>query len=207
MKLGRFAAVLAVAAVLAAARADLRPASAGVPNLGTPVSSDREWTVLIYIDADNNLETYGLADVKEIERGLSELTKKPEARKLDAVFMLDRAKGYDDTMGDWTGTRVYRAKPSERDDDISSELLADCGEQNMGDPDVLESFIREGVAKYPARHTALILWDHGGGWIAMLNDEDAPGVSSGSGMDEMTLPELESASRELLRPCRAANST
>ncbi|MDR1137815.1 MAG: hypothetical protein LBK91_05790, partial [Synergistaceae bacterium] len=157
-------------------------AAAAIPGLGNPVERDREWTVLVYMDADNNLESDGLADVLEMERGM------PENANIDVVLMIDRAKGYDDSMGDWTGTRIYHVTRS-AGEAISSELLADCGEQNMGDPAVLESFIKAGAAKYPARHAALVLWDHGGGWIGMLNDDD----DAGDGADEITLAELENA--------------
>ena len=34
---------------------------------------------------------------------------------------------------------------------------------NMGDPSTLSAFLRYGYEEYPAKHYALILWDHGGG--------------------------------------------
>ena len=149
---------------------------------GAPVPSDREWTILVYLDGDNDIERDSITDMKELEKGLA-----PDA-KVDVIVLFDRAKGYDDSFGDWTETRVYHVKPSVRDNDFDSEMIANCGELNMGDPATLEAFIRAGTAKYPAPRTALVMWNHGSGWIAMANDEDAPGTTDGT--DEITLAEF-----------------
>lgn len=37
--------------------------------------------------------------------------------------------------------------------------------QNMSEPDVLASFLDYCFTEYPAKHTAVILWDHGGGSV------------------------------------------
>lgn len=47
---------------------------------------------------------------------------------------------------------------------VNSRLLADLGPTNTGDPGVLESFIRFGALRYPARATALVLLNHGSGF-------------------------------------------
>ncbi len=57
------------------------------------------------------------------------------------------------------------------------------GEVNMADPGTLQAFIAFAVGRYPAAHTVLILWGHGGGWRGLCQD----------GSDLLTLPELRSA--------------
>ncbi|RRD65029.1 hypothetical protein EII26_04950 [Fretibacterium sp. OH1220_COT-178] len=156
--------------------------SRGPWDWGAPVPGDRDWTILVYLDGDNNLEEWALTDLKEMEQGL------PEGGKVEVVVLLDRAKGYSDEMGDWTGTRAYRVKRSTRKDAIGSELIADCGERNMGAPETLEAFVQAAVRKFPARRTALVLWNHGMGWISMASDEDAPGAVDG--VDALTLSGL-----------------
>ena len=47
---------------------------------------------------------------------------------------------------------------------IDGRLVGDIGEVNMGDPNTLTDFVKWGLETFPARHTALVLWDHGGGW-------------------------------------------
>lgn len=162
------------------------PALALEFDLGAPVPSEsREWTLLVYVDADNNLEPYALTDLKEMEQGMG-LVENEAPGKLEVLVLEDRAKGYSNAMGDWTGARVYRVRPSRGKDTIDSELLLDCGELNMGDPAVLEAFIRAGRSKFPAPKTALVMWDHGAGWVNMANDND----NGAGGQDELLLSEL-----------------
>ena len=56
-------------------------------------------------------------------------------------------------------------------------------EVNMADPSTLQAFIAFAIGRYPATHTVLILWGHGGGWRGLCQD----------GYDLLTLPELRSA--------------
>ncbi|MCC8180959.1 MAG: clostripain-related cysteine peptidase [Planctomycetes bacterium] len=62
---------------------------------------------------------------------------------------------------------------------------------NMGSPLTLENFIGEGMRMFPAPRTALVLWNHGGGWTSLLHDENAPGTETGSG--HMTLEDVRVA--------------
>jgi hypothetical protein len=149
---------------------------------GEPVTSEeREWTVIAYFDGDNNLEAFSLRDLKELEEGYT-------GSKVEVIVLLDRSKEFSTAMGDWTGTRAFRLKKSARENEIDSQLLADFGELNLGDPAVLESFVRESLRVFPAKKTALFMWDHGSGWINMANDDDAPGSERAT--DEITLTEF-----------------
>ncbi|HET6896710.1 MAG TPA: clostripain-related cysteine peptidase, partial [Vicinamibacteria bacterium] len=64
----------------------------------------------------------------------------------------------------WRGTRRYYITHGTDPRKISSRLLADLGPTNTGDPGVLESYIRFGALRYPARQTALVLLNHGSGF-------------------------------------------
>ncbi|MBR3017652.1 MAG: hypothetical protein IKH57_11365 [Clostridia bacterium] len=53
------------------------------------------------------------------------------------------------------------------------ELLKDAGRRNMGDADTLSEFLRFGISAAPAKRYILILWDHGGGPVfGVCNDEN-----------------------------------
>jgi hypothetical protein len=133
---------------------------------------NREWTLLVYLDADNNLENSGLDDLKEMERGLPE-------RGVEVIVLIDRAKGYDQRFDDWTGARLYRVRRSTRPDAIGSELLADLGELDMGKRNTLWAFVEGGLRRFPARRHGVVMWNHGGGWAALASDDDAPGANDG----------------------------
>lgn len=163
--------------------------------LGVPVGADaqqtptRDWTIFVYIAADNNLEKFGLLDIDEIEAGL------PEAGNVEVLALIDRAKGYVDWDGDWQGARLYRIKRDQQKDVIASELVQDRGEINTGDPKELAAILGWALKAYPARHTGLVMWNHGNGWSGMAHDELVPGAPDHT-EDLLTLPELAQGVRD-----------
>ncbi|MEE4300969.1 MAG: clostripain-related cysteine peptidase, partial [Pseudomonadales bacterium] len=148
-------------------------------------AAERDWTLLVYLDGDNNLEPFALSDLEEMEAG-------HPGEGVEVLVLVDRAEGFTADWDDWTGARLYRIRP-DRSLGLASELLEDYGEINMGDPAVLEAFVRDGLARFPAERTGLVFWNHGGGWSNLVNDDAAPG--SPSGHDHLTLEELRSATR------------
>jgi hypothetical protein len=155
-----------------------------------------EWTILVYLDGDNNLEGNAIKDVNEMEA-----VDLPE--NVNVIVQLDRNPGYNYSNGNWTDTRRYKIKHDTDTKNIGSERLdADnpLGELNMGDPANLSDFIQWGQKSYPAKKTMLIMWDHGGGW----RSEDATnfGVTKGvcwddsNGNDYLEMREVESAMKD-----------
>src|SRR5262245_61955735 len=59
----------------------------------------REWTILYYLDADNDLEPYMLNDVDEMEVIGS-------TDNINLVAMLDRHPGYEPRDGNWTNNKL-----------------------------------------------------------------------------------------------------
>jgi hypothetical protein len=103
---------------------------------------------------------------------------------------VDRAEGFSDLEGNWTDARIFRISHDKKQG-IRSNVLSTLGEQNLGDPSVLQAFISSGFRTFPARRHALVLWNHGGGWESHVTDDKAPG--SVQGFDKLTLPELNDA--------------
>ncbi|RMG91803.1 MAG: hypothetical protein D6708_07135, partial [Candidatus Dadabacteria bacterium] len=163
------------------------PAAPSPPADGSPAAGGGQtprWAVFVYLDGDNNLEPFALKDLDEMERAL------PADGSVEVWVLVDRAEGYAEAEGNWTGARIYRVRP-DPNEGIRSEVVAEAGELNMGDPATLRRFLGKGLAAVPARHRALILWDHGGGWSAHATDEKAPGAPEET--DHLTLPELREA--------------
>src|SRR5690349_13087120 len=106
-----------------------------------------DWLVMAYLAADNDLEGELLADLAEMER----VGSTPGVVEVLAQV-------------DWHGTRRYYVTRGENPRRIHSRLLADLGPTNTGDPGVLESYIRFGAQRYPAKATALVLMNHGSGF-------------------------------------------
>ncbi len=93
------------------------------------------WTIMIYMDGDNNLEGASLKDMNEIESIAF------DNKGINIIVQIDRAEGFDDSDGDWMGTRRYEAAPDSNPNQIGSTLLEDLGEVNMGNGSVLADFI------------------------------------------------------------------
>lgn len=124
----------------------------------------KQWTVMVYMSADNNLEPDGIHDLNEMESVGS-------TGDLNIVVQFDRNPGYDSSNGDWTGTKRYYITKDNDMSTISSRELADLGEQNMGNPQTFINFTTWTVDHYPARHYLVVFWDHGGGWYGVCWDD------------------------------------
>jgi hypothetical protein len=126
-----------------------------------------EWTIIYYSDADDDiLEEDMWYDVNEMEMVGSN-------SQLNIVVQMDRAEGAFGGDGNWTDTRRFYIT---RDDDpshITSPIVENLGEADMGNPQTLLDFILWTVQKYPAKKYALILSDHGGGWTGGFSDLEA----------------------------------
>jgi len=134
--------VVAVALVCGAA-----PAAFAAP------PTAKAWTVMVYLDGDNNLEDYV---VKDIETELSALGS---SASVNVVVLADRGPGYDTSRGDWQTTKVFYCTQGMLADAASA--VADWGERNMGDPQTLTDFVTWTKASYPATNYLLVFWDHG----------------------------------------------
>ncbi len=130
-----------------------------------------KWTVMVWLDGDNNLEAASLLDFNEMEYGLylAEQGNSNINNELAVIVQIDRVPGYVniglDGGPDWTNTRRYRisSDPDTGDDMIRSYQLANMDETNMGSAANLRDFITYCKSNYPADNYALILWNHGGG--------------------------------------------
>jgi hypothetical protein len=137
--------------LIATAPFSVAPDSGEKPSSGFqlgPVQEDknRAWTVVVYMDGDNNLEPFALKDLDEMERSLPK-------KGVDVIVLLDRSEEYSDEQGNWADARVFRIR-SDREKGVKSEVLATPGELNMGDTAVLQAFL-SAARRLPARSRTL----------------------------------------------------
>jgi hypothetical protein len=124
---------------------------------GEPEDAGETWTLLVFLNGDNDLEEYVVHDLNELEQVGS-------GDGLTVLVQADRIEGYDDSDGGWTDTRRYRIEHDEDLDVVSSPVLEELGELDMGDPAVLADFLAWGWETAPADRVAVVMWDHGDGW-------------------------------------------
>lgn len=112
-----------------------------------PPGAIADWTILIYMAGDNDLDDFGGDDIEEMKKVGSS----------DRIHVLVQR----DTAAAGVPTRRYRVrKGTMAEDDVVQKI----GETNTGDPKVLADFLKWGRAKYPAKRTMAVLWNHGSGW-------------------------------------------
>ncbi|MCK4528699.1 T9SS type A sorting domain-containing protein, partial [candidate division WOR-3 bacterium] len=112
---------------------------------------------IVYLNADNNLETYGIQNLNRMETvGSSD--------DINIIVQIDRAVGYDNSNGNWTSCRRYYVTRDNGSSTINSTLISDLGEVDMGSPTTLKTFVNWAIDNYPADHYFVEIWNHGDGW-------------------------------------------
>ena len=135
------------------------------------------WTILQYQIGDTNLEPFLMVDVGEMgDVGSND--------NLTIRALIDRAADYGDDpvlgLEGWVGGKIVQVNSG------SAEVLDDLGDTDTGDPEVLQSFITDGIKDNPAAHYALVLSDHGSSWPGVGGDEGSQG-------DSLTVQEIHDA--------------
>jgi hypothetical protein len=116
-----------------------------------------KWTFLVYMAGDNNLDGPALWDI-------AEMAKAGSTKDVHILVQLDRLEDQK--------TRRFRITQG---GGFKKDCIETFSETNTGDPQILYSFAKWAVDKYPADRYALILWNHGSGWW-----EDAKSRAAGT---------------------------
>lgn len=150
-------------------------------NPGIPIkqkNSGANWTVMIYMDGDNDLEDYAILDYEEF------LTPgKDSNENVSITIFFDRSSGYSTSYGDWTGAYYFYVNNTESP--IPANAEKSLGEVNMADPQTLIDFVNWSVIEYPATNYALILWNHGNGLRGVCWD-DSPFSNDRLSLEELS---------------------
>ncbi len=141
-------------AVMAAALMTL-PATA----LGTDEQPERDWTVLMYFGADNDLYQATEFCVEQALKGLNEAAA--DGSKVAVVLLIDGPNNGD--------TRVYELTKDGRTDLTSSALGTGNAERKMTDPQTMIEFLNWAMPAYPAGKTMLVL-KNGHAWCGICPD-------------------------------------
>lgn len=151
----------------------------------------KEWTIMVFLNAKNDLEQFGIKDMNEMEKiGSND--------NLNIVVQMGRIKGYDSSNGDWTGVRRYYVTKDSDPNIINSQLLENMGEVDMGSYKTLIDFGKWAKKNYPAKKYFLIIWNHGSGWEKGFNQRVTKGISydEASG-NHINTPQLGAALKEI----------
>jgi hypothetical protein len=109
----------------------------------------KEWTFLIFLNGNNNLDSYG-------EMNMNQMEKVGSTDKVNVVVQWASLKNR--RVG-----RYFMEKDS-NPKKVTSTMVEDMGHTDMGDYENLIDFVRWGAKNYPAKHYFVNVWDHGSGW-------------------------------------------
>lgn len=134
-------------------------------------NDEKKLTLIVYMAADNDLESYAINNLKQMEHAVFE--------NMNVVVLLDRADGYDETNDNWTDTRLFEIEHDESSSNFIISNPIDCPllglkadtktELNLGDYNVLKNLIVFVEENYKTEKYALIIWGHGTGWRCVQN--------------------------------------
>lgn len=120
--------------------------------------AQKEWTIMVFLNGDNNLEGAGVKDVNEME-------KIGSTKDVDVIVQFDRARGYDKSNGDWTSTKILHIQKDNDFNKITSPVVKELGEVDMGSYREALRFFSWTVDNYPAKRYMFVYWNHGAGWL------------------------------------------
>ncbi len=110
-----------------------------------------DWTILVYMAADNGLSEYAVQDINEME----------SATIPAGTNVIVQADFYETSSP--SGAFRYKITHDETSE-IESQVISNLGEIDSGDWHTLQSYINWGFSHYPATHKALVIWSHGDSW-------------------------------------------
>jgi hypothetical protein len=118
----------------------------------------QEWTMLVYMAADNDLAQWADSDLVEMEQFGS-------SQDINVIVQIDKPS---------VGARRLLVRHG------SSQVLQELGLTDMCSWETLSDFLYWGITLFPAEKYLVILWDHGSGWTATPRKSFGTDWSSGN---------------------------
>lgn len=111
-----------------------------------------EWTVFVYMAADNDLSSAVEPDLREMQATLTTA----QARY---IVLIDQARAGDSRILEIRGNGREAVT---RTVDDAGAVIPPGGEADTGSPATLERFVQWGTRHFPSRRSAFVIWNHGG---------------------------------------------
>jgi hypothetical protein len=144
----------------------------------TVIDANRsKWTVMVFLNAANDLFPFAGPDVNEMERVAGN-------SQVRFVVQWKQVRGVGGNSNPtFSGTRRYLVRP-DTSSSINSQVVQEMGVNvDMGRAETLNEFVRWTKLNYPAERYCLIVWNHGNGWH---RDRNPQPVVKGISYDDHT---------------------
>ncbi|MCL5036171.1 MAG: clostripain-related cysteine peptidase [Chloroflexi bacterium] len=120
----------------------------------------KKWTVLFYFDGNNNLAPMAQHQFTSLQKVGSD-----ENVNLVGQFSVPEQEAE-------RGLITTKAKDAKEFFPGSEKL----GVKDMADPATLKDFLSWGMKKYPAENYAVVMWDHGAGFMGSMSDDKSKNI-------------------------------
>ena len=154
--------------------------STSVLAAGSGSNAAPTWLVMVYLDADNNLDTVlGGSELGVVETDLSELMVVGSTDNVDVFTLVDRFEG---------PAQLFRVLANDLEE--MTDYVFHDREANMGDPVTLRTFVSYCFNASEAEHSLIVFWDHGTPYYIALDDNPS---EAGGEPDHLTHMEVVEA--------------
>ncbi|MDD3147416.1 MAG: clostripain-related cysteine peptidase [Candidatus Riflebacteria bacterium] len=136
----------------------------------------KDWTLAVFLNADNNLDPFGVEDQEEMAKvGSNDF--------LNIVSLIDRERG---------PAQINYVEKN------NIKKVKDMGELDMGDYRQLVNFAKFVKENYPAKKYCFVIWNHGSGWKNKTGAAVYRGISyDDSSNNHITNAQLSVATAEM----------
>lgn len=157
-------------------------------------SCQKEWTVLIYMAADNDLSAYALWDIYEMESQIrGQLNLGASTENVDVVVELDTIrndgiKRFHISQGDegYRSDLGFDHFDSSNSSNINSPLIEVLAEEDsVSAQERFQNFLSWGLKEYPSQKQMVVIWGHGEGFIGENYSKETP-------LDDLTVKKASS---------------
>lgn len=118
-------------------------------NAAQNMAAKKDWTLLVFINGHNNLDSFGAFNLNQME-------------KVGSTAQVNVVAQWASLAASST-KRLYMEKDNDIEN-VTSPVIMDMKTVDMGNKDNLLDFIKWGAANYPAEHYMIVVWNHGNGW-------------------------------------------
>lgn len=172
----------------------------------------KDWTILVYMQADNDLRPFAFWDMAEME---SSFSKRAAGSTLKTDILVHLDTDQDRKLRRFHMFQSKNKMPSEGKelyqnwsvDNIASPLVQsfdeDAVSQTKPQAQVFKEFVEWGMAQYPSKHYMVVIWGHGQGWSQSTAVQFGGIATDDSDQQRISVTEI----RQSLEDIRIASTT
>ena len=147
-------------------------------------------TILVYLAAENSLQSFALDDYNEILEGMNAVSEDN-----NLLVYMDVRTGRD---GQKALPRLYRIAKNPESGMIEESVIYEYPVQDASSVTVerMTDVFKRTFQAYPAQSYGLVLWSHGNGWLPAKPALYSFGQDGGNSGPQMNIPDLDKALSE-----------